>query len=111
MIVTPIISEHGKIPVYGFRFADFAYLTDIKTISEKELEKLLGLKVLVINALRKETHHSHLTLDESLEIIKALKPKRAYITHISNRLGFYAEVEKKLPKNVFLAYDELVLDI
>jgi len=111
MTVNPIISEHGKIPVYGFRFGDFAYLTDVKTIPEKEINKLFGLKVLVINALRKEAHHSHLTLDESIEIIKELKPKRAYITHISNRLGFHAEVEKTLPKNVFLAYDELVLEI
>ena len=111
MTVIPIISEHGKIPVYGFRFGDFAYLTDVKIISEEEMKKLLGLKVLVINALRNEPHHSHLTLNESLEIIKQLSPEKAYLTHISNKLGFHAEIEKTLPKNVFLAYDELILEI
>lgn len=109
--VIPIISEHGNIPVYGYRFGDFAYLTDVKIIPENEIKKLKGLKVLVINALRNKEHHSHLNLNESLEIIEEIQPQRAYLTHISNRLGFHAEVEKNLPKNVFLAFDELVLEV
>ena len=109
--VVPIKIMHGNLPILGYRFQDFAYLTDVKTISSSEKEKLKGLKVLVINALRNEPHHSHLSLNEAIEIIAELKPERAYITHISHKLGFHADVEKTLPKNVFLAYDELVVEV
>jgi phosphoribosyl 1,2-cyclic phosphate phosphodiesterase len=108
--VVPIEVMHGKLPILGYRFQDFAYLTDVKTITAIEKEKLKGLKVLVINALRNEKHHSHLNLSEALELIEELQPKKAYLTHISHKLGFHAEVEKTLPKNVFLAYDELSIE-
>lgn len=109
--VIPINIKHGKLPILGYRFNQLAYLTDVKSIEPEEKDKLKNLEVLVINALRNEPHHSHLNLEEALELIAELKPNRAYISHISYKLGFHAEVEKKLPKNVFLAYDELVVEI
>jgi phosphoribosyl 1,2-cyclic phosphate phosphodiesterase len=108
--VMPIEVMHGKLPILGYRFQDFAYLTDVKTIDLPEKEKLKGLKVLVISALRNEKHHSHLNLAEALEIIEELQPEKAYLTHISHTLGFHAEVEIKLPKNVYLGYDELTIE-
>ena len=102
---------HLKLPVFGYRIKDFAYLTDFKTISDVELKKLTGLDTLVINALRFEPHPSHLNVDEAIEIIELLKPKKTYFTHISHNMGFHEEVCKKLPKNVTLAYDGLVLKI
>ena len=109
--ITPIESMHLKLPVFGYRIKDFAYLTDVKTISDVELKKLTGLDTLVINALRFEPHPSHLNVDEAIEIIELLKPKETYFTHISHNMGFHEEVCKKLPKNVTLAYDGLVLKI
>jgi len=94
----------------GYRFADFAYITDAKTIDKKELDKLFGLKHLVINALRHETHISHLTLNEALEIVNYLKPEKTYLTHISHQLGLHQEVSKTLPKNVSIAYDGLTIE-
>jgi phosphoribosyl 1,2-cyclic phosphate phosphodiesterase len=111
MEVIPIEGFHHKLQVFGFRFGNFAYLTDMKTIAEPELEKLNHLDVLVLNALREESHISHFNLAEALALIKKLKPKRAYLTHISHQLGFHDEVQKKLPKNVFLAYDQLTIQI
>lgn len=103
----PIEVMHYKMPVMGYRIDDFAYLTDVKTIAEEEKHKLANLDVLVVNALRIEPHPSHLNLEEALALIEELKPKRAYLTHISHLLGFHEEVEKDLPENVFLAYDNL----
>ncbi len=111
MEVIPVLAYHNRLPVLGYRFDTFAYLTDVKTIPEDEKYKLQGLDVLIVNALRKEPHHSHLNLEEALEIVKELEPKRTYLTHISHLMGFHAEVEKELPKNVFLAYDGLVIDV
>jgi len=99
------------LPILGYRFNNFAYLTDVKTITAEEKEKLKGLKVLVISTLREEPHKTHLNLDEALEIIKELQPKKTYLTHISHTFGFHVAIEKKLPKNVFLAYDELVIEV
>lgn len=107
----PITVMHGKLQVYGFRIDDFAYLTDVKTIAESEIEKLKGLKVLVVNALREQLHDTHFNLQEALEFIALLKPERAYLTHISHLLGFHEEVQKRLPENVFLAYDNLEITI
>lgn len=109
--IIPIDFRHNRLQVFGFRMEDFAYLTDLKSIEEEEIEKLVGLKVLVINALRIKAHHSHLNLEEALEFIARVKPERAYLTHISHLLGFHEEVEKNLPKNVFLAYDNLKITI
>lgn len=109
--IVPINAYHYKLQVFGFRFADFVYLTDVKTIPEEEFKKLKHIKVLVINALREEKHISHLTLSEALILIEKIQPERAYLTHISHLLGFHEEVSKTLPKNVFLAYDQLILKV
>ncbi|SFJ62890.1 MBL fold metallo-hydrolase [Olleya namhaensis] len=109
--IIPIEALHYKLQVFGFRFDNFAYLTDVKTITQTELDKLKDLDVLVINALRIKEHISHLNLEQALEIIALLKPKRAYLTHVSHLLGFHDEVEKQLPENVFLAYDQLKITI
>ena len=105
--VTPIEVTHYKMPVLGYRIDDFAYLTDVKTITATEKEKLKNLDVLVLNALRIDPHPSHLNLDEALALIEELQPKRAYLTHISHLLGFHDEVQAGLPEGVFLAYDNL----
>ncbi len=111
MKVIPVNVNHNILQVFGFRFNDFAYLTDVKTIEKKEIEKLKGLKVLVVNALRIKPHYSHFNLEEALAFIEKVKPEKAYLTHISHLLGFHDEVQQTLPKNVYLAYDNLQLTI
>jgi phosphoribosyl 1,2-cyclic phosphate phosphodiesterase len=101
----PFEVKHHKLPVLGFRIADFVYLTDANYISNEERNKIRGAKVLIINALRREEHISHFTLSQALEIIDDLKPEMAYLTHISHQLGLHNEVEKELPPHVRLAYD------
>jgi phosphoribosyl 1,2-cyclic phosphate phosphodiesterase len=110
-IATPINVMHGDLQVFGYRVEDFAYLTDVKTIDESEIHKLKDLKVLVINALREETHQTHFNLKEALDFITLVQPEKTYLTHISHHMGFHEEVQKKLPKNVFLAYDNLEIII
>ncbi|MDB2462661.1 MBL fold metallo-hydrolase [Algibacter sp.] len=105
--VIPVNGRHHKLQVFGFRFKDFAYLTDMKTVSNEEIEKIKNVKVLVINALRIQPHHSHFNLEEALDFIKKVNPEKAYLTHISHLLGFHDDVEKLLPNHVFLAYDGL----
>lgn len=102
---------HYKLPVFGFRVGDFAYCTDVNYIAQEEKEKLKGLKVLVITALRKEKHISHFSLQESLDLIEELKPEQAYLTHISHLLGKHEQVSKELPSNVSLAYDQLEIEL
>ena len=109
--VLPINVNHHFVQVFGFRFNDFAYLTDVKTIEDVEVEKLNNLDVLVINALRIEPHISHFNLEEALRFIDKIKPKKAYLTHISHLLGFHDEVQKNLPEHVFLAYDGLKITL
>lgn len=109
--VIPVEAYHGPLQVFGYRFDKIAYLTDVKTIADEELEKLVNLDILVLNCLREEEHYTHLNLEEALLIIEKIKPKKTYLTHISHMLGFHAEVEKKLPENVFLAYDGLCLTV
>lgn len=109
--VTPIEVIHYIMPVFGYRFNDFSYVTDAKTIAQSELEKLKNSKVLVLNALRKESHVSHLTLDEALEVIEYIKPQKAYLTHMSHQMGLHEKVEYQLPKHVKLAYDGLQIEI
>tara|TARA_R110002012_G_scaffold81945_4_gene207530 strand:- start:69629 stop:70390 length:762 start_codon:yes stop_codon:yes gene_type:complete len=111
LVVTPINVKHYNLQVFGYRFHNFAYLTDVKTIENEELKKLKGLDVIVINALRESEHPSHLNLEQALEIIKEIKPKRAYLTHISHLLGFHDVVQQTLPENVFLAYDNLQITL
>ena len=109
--IMPVDFKHNKLQVFGYRLGDFAYLTDIKRISEEEIAKLKDLKVLVVSALRREPHHSHFNLEEALEFVEMVKPERTYFTHISHMLGFHAEVEEELPVNVHLAYDNLKIEI
>jgi phosphoribosyl 1,2-cyclic phosphate phosphodiesterase len=109
--IIPVEVMHAQLPVLGFRLDNFAYLTDAKTISEEEKSKLKGLDVLVLNALRRESHVSHLTLTEALEWVDELKPKQAYFTHLSHYLGTHDAVSKELPNAVQLAYDGLFLTV
>ncbi|GEC72152.1 phosphoribosyl 1,2-cyclic phosphate phosphodiesterase [Flavobacterium flevense] len=110
-LVIPVDVLHGNLQVFGYRIDDFAYLTDVKTIEDVEIEKLRNLKVLVVNALREEHHFSHFNLQEALDFIALVKPEKAYLTHISHILGFHEEVQKRLPENVFLAYDNLEITL
>jgi len=105
--ITPISVLHGKMPCMGYRIGDMAYITDANYISETEMEKLKNLDVLVLNALRKYHHPSHFTLEEALEIIAELKPKKSYLIHLSHHMGLHEMVELELPENVNLAYDGL----
>ena len=109
--IVPVNAMHNRLQVFGFRLKDFAYLTDVKTIEPEEVKKLTGVKVLVINALRQEPHHSHFNLEDALAFIKEVNPEKGYITHISHLLGFHDEIQTSLPKNVFLAYDNLKITI
>jgi phosphoribosyl 1,2-cyclic phosphate phosphodiesterase len=109
--IVPIEVLHHKLPVLGFRFKDLTYITDANTISSEEMEKIYGSRVLVINALQKDDHISHFTLDEALEVIEEIQPEKAYLTHISHNMGLHHEISKELPSNVFLAYDGLSITI
>lgn len=108
---TPIRGFHHKLPVLGFRVGGFTYVTDVNSIPDKELEKIKGTKVLVINSLRKERHLSHFNLDEALKIAENLKPEQTWLTHISHAMGLYKEVERILPEGVSLAYDGLTFTV
>lgn len=109
--VIPIQVMHYRLPVLGFRFGDFTYITDAKYIEERELEKVKGTKVLVLNALQQSHHISHFTLDEAIEMVEMIQPEMAYFTHISHKLGTYAAVEAELPPNMRLAFDGLKISI
>jgi phosphoribosyl 1,2-cyclic phosphate phosphodiesterase len=107
LTLIPIEVLHYKLPVLGFRFGDFTYITDAKTISDIEKEKVKGTKTLIVNALHRSTHISHFNLEEALAFIEEIKPDKAYLTHISHLFGRHSEIELTLPENVFLAYDGL----
>lgn len=109
--IVPLPVMHFKMPILGYRVGKLAYITDCKTMLEPTLLLMKGVEVLVINALRIEDHPSHLNLQEALEIINKLQPKRAYLTHISHHMGLHAKVQPTLPQNVFLAYDGLSINI
>ena len=109
--ITPIYGTHSCFEVTGFRIGNLAYLTDFKAISEAECAKLQGVDVLVINALRWRPHDSHLSVEEALQLIKRVSPKRAYLTHMSHEIGLHEEAEKRLPEGVYFAYDKLKIEI
>ncbi len=105
--IIPVRVRHMHLEIYGFRIGNFAYLTDANYIPEESKEKLIGIKYLVINALRKEKHISHFSLREAIDFIREISPKRAFLTHISHQMGVYKHVEKELPAGIMLAYDGL----
>jgi phosphoribosyl 1,2-cyclic phosphate phosphodiesterase len=109
--ITPIKVMHGVMDILGYRFADVAYLTDVKSLLEEEIHKIKNVKVLIVNALRiKKQHFSHLILPDALQLIKKINPERCYLTHISHDMGLHEEFRKhriKIPKNVHLGYDGL----
>ena len=109
--IQPITYMHHKLQVFGFRINNFAYVTDLKMITKKELNKLKNLDVLILNSLRHNEHYSHINLTQAIEYIEELKPKKAYLTHIAPDMGLHSETEKILPKSVFLGYDGLEINI
>lgn len=109
--VQPINLLHYRLPILGYRIQNFAYLTDVKTIPEREFDKLKGLDTLIINALRIEEHMSHLNLDEALEVVKRIAPKTTYFIHMSHGMGLHEVVQCSLPKNVYLSYDGLEIEV
>jgi phosphoribosyl 1,2-cyclic phosphate phosphodiesterase len=108
--IVPIEVMHYRLPVLGFRVNDFSYVTDANYIHERELEKLKGSKVLVLNALRRESHISHFTLDEAVEVAKLVGAEQTFFTHMSHQIGLHAEVNASLPAGMALAHDGLVLE-
>jgi phosphoribosyl 1,2-cyclic phosphate phosphodiesterase len=109
--IIPIQVWHLKMPVFGFRFGNFTYITDANRIDATEKEKIKGSEVLVVNALRKEKHISHYTLDEAISLVQELEIPTAYFTHISHQLGRHEEIEKSLPEGIHLGYDHLTLSL
>ena len=109
--IIPIRGEHSRFEVTGFRFGRLAYLTDFKSVAEAELQKLQGVKVLVINALRFEPHDSHLSVNEALEVVERVAPKRAYFTHMSHDIGLHCVANLRLPEGVEFAYDGLKIRV
>lgn len=108
--IIPILVWHLKMPVLGFRFGKFTYITDANRIDENEKEKIRGSEVMVLNALRKNKHISHFTLEEAIDVVNELKVPTAYFTHISHQLGRHADIESELPEGIHLAYDRLELN-
>lgn len=109
--ITPLPVMHLKLPILGFRFGNFSYITDANFISDATLDRLMGTEVLVLNALQREKHVSHFNLQEALEMTKKINPVKTYFTHISHKLGLHNDVERELPKGVALAYDGLQVEL
>ncbi len=103
----PIEVLHHKLTVFGFRIGKFTYITDANYISEEEKKKLYGSEILVINALRKSKHISHFSLEEAVDIIREIGPRKGYITHLSHFIGLHENIQQSLPENIYLAYDGL----
>jgi phosphoribosyl 1,2-cyclic phosphate phosphodiesterase len=109
--IIPLPVMHLRMPVFGYRFGNFSYITDANFIPDETLERLKGTEILVLNALQHEPHVSHFNLTQALEQAKAINAKKTYLLHMSHRLGLHAAIEKNLPANVSLAYDGLQLDL
>jgi phosphoribosyl 1,2-cyclic phosphate phosphodiesterase len=109
--ITPILVWHLKMPVMGFRFGKFTYITDANHIDAESKDKIRGSDILVLNALRKQKHISHFTLDEAVAMVRELGVPMAYFTHISHQLGLHDVIESELPEGIHLAYDKLVLEL
>ena len=111
VMFTPIDVLHHRLPVFGFRIGNFAYLTDVNHIAEAELAKLQNLDVLILGALQRETHISHFNLQQAIDVVSILKPKVTYFTHLSHKMGRHAEVEKELPAHIRLGFDGLKIKL
>ncbi len=109
--INPIEVMHYKLPVFGFRIGDFTYITDAKTISKEEKDKIKGSKVLILNALQKTPHLSHLTLEEAIDLALELEAEKTYFTHLSHKMGKHRDVEKELPENMEIAFDGLQIEL
>lgn len=109
--IIPVEVQHGQLPILGYQFGNFTYLTDVKTLTPQSIAQIKHTKTLVLNALHHRPHHSHLNLEEALAMIALIQPQETYLLHISHRMGKHEEVSKLLPKGVFLAYDGLELVI
>jgi len=109
--VVPVVANHHRIDVLGFRIGPLAYMTDVKYMEESQISKLIGVDVLVLSALRRKPHPAHLTLDEAVELSGRIGARRTYLTHLSHMMGFHEETQAELPDRVMLAYDNLRLDI
>ncbi|MRH99712.1 MBL fold metallo-hydrolase [Kriegella sp. EG-1] len=109
--ISVVEAWHNRLRVFGFMVDGFTYLTDIKHVEEVQIEKIKNSKILVVNALRLDPHHSHFNLEEALNFVDLVKPEKAYFTHISHLLGFHEAVEKELPENVHLAFDGLTIKV
>jgi phosphoribosyl 1,2-cyclic phosphate phosphodiesterase len=109
--ITPIVVNHGRLPILGYRIGNFAYITDAKSIDDEEILKLKGVDTLIINALRYEDHFAHFTVDEALDIIDRVKPRQTYLTHMNHDIGLHREVITRLPDGVTLAHDGLKLTV
>jgi phosphoribosyl 1,2-cyclic phosphate phosphodiesterase len=109
--IIPIRGEHSRFEITGFRFGNLAYLTDFKRICDEESVKLQGVEVLVVNALRFEPHDSHFSVDEALELVAKIKPRKTYFTHMSHDIGLHCVANLRLPDGVEFAYDGLKIEI
>ena len=109
--VLPIQVMHGKLPILGYRFGDLVYITDMKTIRKEEMEYLKGVKILIVNALRfSPEHHSHMTVNDTLESIRMVRPEKTYFTHMGHDIGLHEEVNRQLPDDMDLAYDGQMIE-
>lgn len=108
---TPILGQHGTWPVMGYRIGDIVYLTDVSAMIPEEMEKIMGARILVVNALRHTKHVSHFSLEEAIAFAQACAVPQVYFTHISHQLGLHQDVEESLPTGMKLAYDGLVLRV
>lgn len=109
--IEPISVLHYKLEILGYKIGNLAYITDAKTISNESIEKIRGIDTLIINALREKEHISHMSLHDAFDIISQVKPRIAYLTHLGHDMGLHSDVEKKLPSNIRIAYDNLIIDV
>ncbi len=111
LTIIPLRVMHGRLPIVGYRVDNFAYITDASAIDNTTLDMLRGVDTLVMNALQKESHPAHFSLEESLAVVKQVQPKQTYFIHFSHHIGFHEETSRLLPNNVYLAYDNLIINI
>ena len=109
--IIPIRVMHYHLPILAYKIGNIAYVTDANFIEEKEKEKLRSLDILIINSVRFEKHLSHYSVPEVIKLVDELRPKKAYLTHLSHQIGLHRDIQEKLPANLSAAYDGLSLDI